>query len=160
MIDAKPITGDFLDADRFNQSVTIDALSGCHDWTGSRCSGGYGRVQRTRAGRRVSRQAHRVALAIAGVAMPAGTVVDHLCRNRTCVNPAHLEVTDARTNTLRGVSRVAAFLRANANGACINGHDLKAVGLHKAGKTMTCGQCGRDRVAAYKRRKQSVEVAS
>lgn len=147
----KPITPEFVDARAFAARVKVNEATGCHEWTGKIRPDGYGAVVRDGA----SRQAHRVALILAGIALPTDAVVDHLCRNRRCVNPDHLDVTTARVNTLRGVSPIAAAIRAIESGFCLNGHNLAVVGFHKSGRSRTCAQCGRDRVAAYSSRRAS-----
>ena len=46
--------------------------------------------------------AHRIVYEALVGPIPEGMVLDHLCRNRPCASPAHLEPVDSRTNTLRG----------------------------------------------------------
>lgn len=76
-------------------------FSGCWVWMGSMFSrNGYGRVWWD--GRR--RQAHRVLWEMANGPVPRGMVLDHRCRVRCCVNPAHLEPVTVRVNTLRGAA--------------------------------------------------------
>lgn len=79
---------------------------GCQDFTtrAGVAVKGYAclRVGRNRAG------AHRVAwVAFHGRDIPAGQVIDHLCRRPSCVNPQHLEAVSPKTNTLRGVGPTA-----------------------------------------------------
>ena len=74
--------------------------SGCWVWAGKRSARGYGMV---RMGSR-TRMAH--ALFYEGLVgpIPEGLELDHLCRNRSCVNPAHLEPVTHRVNTQRGLA--------------------------------------------------------
>jgi hypothetical protein len=77
---------------------------------------GYGRFG-TAKGKTV--QAHRFAYEQTVGPIPEGAQLDHLCRNRRCVNPTHLEPVTNRTNILRGVG----FAAENAEKtACVNGH--------------------------------------
>lgn len=84
-------------AQRFYARCEVDPASGCHNWTGSLNSKGYGRLMVDN----VRRAAHRVAFQLAGGTIPDGLQIDHLCRNRRCVNPAHLEPVTNRENCLR-----------------------------------------------------------
>jgi hypothetical protein len=58
-------------------------LGPCWVWTGA-TSKGYGIASR-------STRAHRMALSLSGIPLEVGKVCDHLCRNRCCVNPEHIE---------------------------------------------------------------------
>lgn len=95
----------------------------CWVFTGSK-SHGYGLVQveprgRGHSGRR--RVAHRVAYESFVAKVPHSLVLDHLCRNRACVNPSHLRVCSQRENILApgSLSLPAAKL---ASRHCVNGH--------------------------------------
>lgn len=86
--------------DRFWEKV--NKLDGCWEWTAFK-NDGYG-VFKVGG---VIQLAHRVAYELVIGKIPEGMIIDHLCRNRGCVNPAHMEVVNNRTNVLRGVSIVA-----------------------------------------------------
>lgn len=70
---------------------------GCWTWTGPQRGQGYGRARWNKE----SVAAHRLAHELLIGPIPEGMEVDHLCRNRLCVNPAHLEAVDHATNTRR-----------------------------------------------------------
>jgi hypothetical protein len=65
---------------------------------------GYGKFWRD--GKTVS--AHRVAYELFVGPIPAGMQIDHLCRNRLCVRPEHLQLATVRENLLRGNTHAAA----------------------------------------------------
>lgn len=83
--------------------------SGCWVWprTGKN---GYGIL---RVGRTI-KSAHREFYIRAKGPIPAGMVLDHLCRVRACVNPDHLEAVTQRTNALRGLKTVLSTADATA----------------------------------------------
>lgn len=85
--------------------------------------------------------------------IPAGLVLDHLCRNSLCVNPFHLEAVTQMENLHRGIGpelkKIAARLRTH----CIHGHDLNIVGfsLHPGSESKACNECGRIRARKWGR---------
>lgn len=82
--------------ERFNSKHEC-AANGCWLWTASAAPGGYGKMGV--AGRTVS--AHRVAYELFIGSIPDGLEIDHLCRNKRCVNPAHLDVVTRAENERR-----------------------------------------------------------
>lgn len=104
-------------AEKFWARVEREVPDGCWQWTGAKNRDGYGNVRR--AGRVAS--AHVVAFQLLVGPVPEGLEIDHLCRNRACVNPAHLEPVPHRTNVLRGDAPPAANARKTH---CIRGHNL------------------------------------
>ena len=72
---------------RFDAKVVVQSGSGCHIWIGGRDSLGYGNF---RSNGRLEK-AHRVAYRRTFGEIQPGLELDHICRVRHCVNPAHLE---------------------------------------------------------------------
>lgn len=72
--------------------------NGCWNWNGAKNHKGYGR--KFFSGK--NKYAHRVYFQIMRGSIPKGFQLDHLCRNRSCVNPDHLEIVTNETNYLRG----------------------------------------------------------
>jgi hypothetical protein len=95
----------------------------CWPWMGARNAWGYGRFD---PGTRHQRGAHQVAYELTVGPVPEGLQLDHLCRNRTCVNPAHLEPVTCKENLLRGNTFQA---RNAAKTHCSHGHAYAGTNL-------------------------------
>lgn len=111
---------------------------GCWEWMASRTHEGYGRVRWQRR----NANAHRVVYELLVAPIPNGLTIDHLCRNRWCVNPAHLEPVPLRENIARG--RGVGVLNA-AKTHCKHGHEFTPENTYtnvKDGKRH-CRECGR-----------------
>lgn len=78
----------------------ITAPNGCWEWQHTLSRDGYG--QMSVDGR--NRMAHRISYELYVGAIPRGLTLDHLCRNRRCVRPSHLEAVTQRENFHRGAS--------------------------------------------------------
>ena len=95
----------------------------CWPWTGRIADNGYGKLRTYGKSRSevIERGAHRLVYQEFVGPIPEGLQLDHLCRNRECVNPAHLEVVTQRDNILRGSSPSAINARKTQ---CKRGHSL------------------------------------
>lgn len=78
----------------------VDPETGCWNWQHAKTALGYGQV--TRPGGRGMVCAHRMVYERDRGPVPAGLELDHLCRNPSCVNPAHLEPVTHLENVHRG----------------------------------------------------------
>lgn len=81
----------------------VDASGVCWEWIGFIHPTGYGRF----GGGMDCHQAHRWAWLHLVGSIPSGMEPDHLCRNRRCVNPDHMELVSHRVNVLRGAAPTA-----------------------------------------------------
>lgn len=77
---------------------------------------------------RKSEYAHRISYELLVGKIPKGMEIDHLCRNRACCNPSHLEVVSAKENTLRGIGITAINSKKTK---CINGHLFTLINTYK-----------------------------
>ena len=77
----------------------LKVITNCIEWKGYTRKDGYG--QTSNRGKR-GRYAHRVAYEDVNGKIPNGMVIDHLCRNRICVNPNHMEIVTLEENNHRG----------------------------------------------------------
>ena len=97
--------------------IAGEAPTDCWTWTAAKTPRGYGHLYDPSS--RGPGGAHRIVYELLVGAIPKGKVIDHLCRNRACVNPVHMEIVSHRENILRGVG-VAAFNAVKT--ACKHGH--------------------------------------
>lgn len=133
-------------ADRVRESITIDPHTHCWIWTRARNVSGYGRMRVGAGADRRFVQAHRASYEAFVGPIPAGMQLDHLCRNRPCVNPEHLEPVSGAENTRRaGSSPKAARASANmrlAKTHCPKGHPYEGNNvITKRGGRRQCRAC-------------------
>ena len=91
---------------------------------------------------------HRVVYEAAVGVIPDGMVIDHLCRNRACCNPAHLEVVTNRENILRGEGLSAKNAKKTH---CKHGHEFTEENTYAYRGKRYCRAC---QAAAKKRRQR------
>jgi hypothetical protein len=132
-------------AERFESKVARRE-SGCWEWRGAHFQAtGYAvfTIRSDRDGKWRPTVAHRVSYELHVGPIPAGMPLDHLCRNRGCVNPKHLEPISHRENVLRGEAPCAIAVRENR---CTRGHEYTPENtlVKKSGKR-ECRQCSRMR---------------
>lgn len=126
---------------RFTDKIRVSD-EGCIEWVGGKTVGGYG-VFSVRPGRSDPKKdmAHRWAYEHFVGPIPDGYDVDHLCRNRACVNPDHLEPVSRAEN----IRRAAA-----AKTHCPSGHpyDEKNTLMSPNSAHRRCRACTSERDAA------------
>lgn len=136
-------------------SYLVNDKTGCWLWAGKIGPRGYGYVGSNR------RAAHRVSFEEHVGPIAEGLVIDHLCRNKLCVNPAHLEPVTPKENTLRGSGPSAMNILKTH---CPKGHEYSAENTFLRSRGRDCRTCENLRTKLAKRKarleaRQKLEAA-
>lgn len=145
---------------RIREMIETADRTTCWPYWGTINNDGYASISFWGGGRGRSRIGSRWAYEIlTGQKVPDGLVCDHLCRNRACVNPFHIEVVTHRENLRRGVGNAGKT-------HCRNGHPLSGdnLGIRKATKSQPYGQrfcriCFNASAREHMRRKRAAKAA-
>ena len=126
--------------------LKVEKTKSCWNWLGEITSKGYGRIQVK--SRRL--RAHRFFFELSGKIIPKDLELDHLCRNKRCVNPSHLEAVTHRENIKR-----AWLVRLKPN--CPKGHPYNERNLYMftdkttGKKWRMCRKCRAKNQLGYKK---------
>ena len=132
----------------------IEITSSCWLWKGSKSYNGYGQL-----GYNNKRfEAHRFVYELLEGKIPEGLELDHLCKIRNCVNPAHLQFVTHKENIYRGNGVTAINARKTH---CIRGHEFTLEnttyytrkGGHQERKCKSC-----KRINSYEERQRNKKV--
>lgn len=134
--------------ERFERMYQPVPFSGCWIWTGALSSDGYGAFHVD--GHCI--QAHKFAYEQRGQQVPEGLELDHLCRIRCCVNPAHVEPVSHQLNMLRGAGVGSANA---AKTHCKRGHPFDEPNTYARKGGRVCRICNREDAKRYRERRSA-----
>ena len=112
----------------------VDITNSCWNWEALCNKDGYGRINSNGT----MLLAHRYIYEILENHIPIGLELDHLCRNRKCVNPNHLDIVTKKENWSRGNSQSAKQSRQTH---CKNGHEYSKHGIYLQNGHRRCIPC-------------------
>src|SRR6516165_5484147 len=133
--------------ERFAKSTKKDCETGCWIWLKGTDIHGYAKIKYERR----TRKAASVAYEFYVGPVPKGLELDHLCHNKLCVNPEHLQAVTHSEN----LRRRRPFTRYK-NNKCKRGHILPP--LHERNKNGSCPICYKEYQAEWKAKNKQYEV--
>ena len=144
--------------ERFHEKIERIPFSTCWWWTGSADKRGYGHFFPMRG---QCEMAHRVAFMLYKGPIGDGLQVHHVCENKSCVNPEHLEAVTPRVNLLASNT---VNKRNAAKTQCPRGHPLSGENLvlevRRSGLIRTCRECKRVQLRESRARRKGISCQS
>ncbi len=124
----------------------------CWVWMASKNQKGYGRMVITDSDGKRTKVVHRVIYEHINGPLPKGLEIDHLCKNRACFNPSHIEAVTHKENCRRG--NVGAHFGNKTH--CPSGHPYSGDNLYISLKgSRSCRECTRTKSREWARAKRT-----
>ena len=131
----------------------VDSSAGyneCWEWLGAVQSAGYGFTSKGLA--------HRIAYELRVGQIPKGLTIDHLCRNKLCCNPRHMEAVTLAENLRRAVATRNHHRGGNlayaARTHCKWGHEYTEENTRMSGNARVCKACAKRRSKEFQNRRK------
>lgn len=123
----------------------------CWEWTGRLDNNGYGQTTETINNKKKSCRIHRKIFRVLTGERNEKLTLDHLCRNRKCCNPDHLEQVTLKDNVLRGIGPTAINNRKKKcnRGHLLSGKNLKICVREDGSQGRLCIECTKNRLRSY-----------
>jgi len=141
---------------RIREKIKVNPSTECWEWTAGDNGSGYGLVQWNGK----QNLAHRVVYALINGEIPYGKTLDHLCRNRSCANPEHLEPVSHKENLRRGETGKKTGRKQKEKTHCPQGHPYDKHNTHyRSSGERVCMSCNRDRQRRRRAKIRSTQQA-
>lgn len=137
---------------RVLKRIVVADDTGCWVWTGAHLRSGYGSIGLGNVGGKPRQGVtHHVTFFALNGPMEVGLVTDHLCRNRSCCNPYHLEAVTERVNILRGDGGKHWADKTH----CPSGHEYSPENTYRYSWGRVCKTCANSRSTAWQKLKRT-----
>ena len=124
---------------RFSKTSEPKSLDECWVWKGHKDKEGYGKGN---PHKEINMLAHRISFYLFHGRVGVGKVVDHICKNRSCVNPFHLRQVTQYVNAVE--NSVSPVAQNKSKTHCKYGHELVLRKKLESGRTWRkCPKCDR-----------------
>ncbi len=139
--------------------IVVNPETACWVWEGAPTKDGYGQAANRKKWEGKRKYAHRVSYECFVGPIPEGLEIDHLCRNRRCCNPSHLEPVTRSINNIRGLVGHKARAINLAKTHCPQGHSYSGKNLYLCKKGFRhCNTCFRERTRAYRAKQKESKI--
>ena len=139
---------------KFLSRIKIDKETECWEWKSSLMSTGYGSFSI----KDKNYLAHRMSYSLFHGEIEKGLVIDHICRNRSCVNPMHLRQVTMKTNAIENSLSIPSSNY--KKDMCKNGHPLSGENLceYPSDKHRRCRTCVNNKSKAYSKKQKNKDA--
>ena len=139
--------------EKINVSDNIYQGTPCWDWTACKDKDGYGSFSVN--GKSI--RSHKFSYELYNGEIPKGLQLDHLCRNRDCINPIHLEPVTAQENIKRGLSgKINNYNKQKTH--CPQGHKYNIQNTYRdlSRNNRHCIICTKTKQKKYQQRREKI----
>jgi len=127
----------------------VDKTGDCWVWTAHLTTKGYGKYSYYTPTRIITKRAHRLSYELEVSEIAPDGELDHLCRNRACVKPEHLELVSHQENCARGIG---------SKKYCVHNHPCGLKYLTQNATQRKCRTCIREYNTACRLRKRKLQL--
>lgn len=124
----------------FLSRIRINKENECWEWQGALDKNGYGHYSPRVYGKKSRYLAHRISYSIFVKQLTPGLLIDHICRNKKCVNPDHIREVTPQVNMIENSESITYLNHIKTH--CIRGHEFTPENTRIQTDGRYCRACG------------------